>query len=371
MTERTLITEADFSVKALNSIKRTFPNAVTLGELRQAISDDPKSVDYLGRNTYKEIESVLGGISGNDTAVVSSSTKCGLMTETAKHAYTVHAQIILGAQMVEDGLYQMAKGFKIMRDEKLYKELGYKSFEEYCETETGIKRRQVYSYIAIAEKLPADFVHSGAQIGVKKLALLTALDEEQRTEIVESTDLESTTVKELKRQIDELTGKNKILAEDVENLTMENELLENDNQELTGENTDLEQERDKLLSELKEAREQPKETVTIEADPTESRQYKALNKMNDSLKEEIENLKEQLRSSSTVTVPAGLDHDHLREFFEDLYGRADESFRDCCHFIKDDYPAETKEYVRKRVNELYDRFKTYIELNFKEEEPWL
>ena len=71
------------------------------------------------------------------------------MSENAKYAFTVHAQIVQGAQMVEDGLYLMAVGFKKMRDEKLYKEMGYDTFEKYCETETGLKRRQVYNYIAI------------------------------------------------------------------------------------------------------------------------------------------------------------------------------------------------------------------------------
>ena len=130
--------------------------------------------------------------------VPAQETRIERMTDEAKYAYTVHAQIVLGAQMVEDGLYQMAKGFKIMRDEKLYKEFGYKSFEEYCETETGIKRRQVYTYISIAENLSEEFVHSNAQnCGVKKLNLLAALDEETRAAVVENVDLENTSVRDL------------------------------------------------------------------------------------------------------------------------------------------------------------------------------
>lgn len=119
-------------------------------------------------------------------------------------AVRVNAEIIAGAGMAQQGLYQMAQGFKKMRDGRLYKALGYKTFEEYCEKETGIKKSQVYNYIAIVEKLPAEIVHSGGQIGVKKLSMLATLSEEQREEI--GTDLESVTVKELKARIDELTG---------------------------------------------------------------------------------------------------------------------------------------------------------------------
>ena len=154
------------------------------------------------------------------------------MSENAKYAFTVHAQIVTGAQMVEDGLYLMAVGFKKMRDEKLYKELGYKSFEEYCETGTGIKRRQVYNYIAIVEKLPAEFVQSTAQIGAEKLNLLAKLDPEERDNIAESTDLESTTVKELKAKIEELKCENDILTE-------QNGTLESDNNALTAQVDDL------------------------------------------------------------------------------------------------------------------------------------
>ena len=34
-------------------------------------------------------------------------------------AYEVHSTIISGAQTAQQGLYQMAQGFKTMRDEKL------------------------------------------------------------------------------------------------------------------------------------------------------------------------------------------------------------------------------------------------------------
>ena len=98
----------------------------------------------------------------------------------------------------------MCMGFKEMRDSKLYKELGYSDFGDYCENETGMKRRQVYNYIAVAEKLPTEFVHPGAQIGVKKLYLLTTLSEEERAEITSSTDLESSAVRDLEQQIKQL-----------------------------------------------------------------------------------------------------------------------------------------------------------------------
>ena len=108
------------------------------------------------------------------------------VTDSYIKAVNLNRRIITAAQLAQQSLYDMCMGFKEMRDSKLYKELGYSDFGDYCENETGIKRRQVYSYIQVAEKLPDEFVHSSAQIGVKKLYLLSSLSEQERTEITEN-----------------------------------------------------------------------------------------------------------------------------------------------------------------------------------------
>lgn len=123
-------------------------------------------------------------------------------------------KIKTSAHLAQQSLYDMCMGFKEMRDSKLYKELGYSNFGDYCEKETEIKKSNVYNYIAIAEKLPEKFVQSIGQIGMTKLTLLTTIPEETRTEIVETTDLEKTSVKELKAKLAELQETNKKLEDD-------------------------------------------------------------------------------------------------------------------------------------------------------------
>ena len=125
-------------------------------------------------------------------------------TDKYAEAVQLNAQIMTSAKAAQQNLYDMAMGFKKMRDDKLYKELGYDNFGDYCEGETGMKRQSVYEYISIVDKLPTDFVRSTLQIGKQKLFLLSTLDEEHRAEIIENTDLESTTVKELREQIEQL-----------------------------------------------------------------------------------------------------------------------------------------------------------------------
>lgn len=123
-------------------------------------------------------------------------------------------KIKVSAQLAQQSLYDMCMSFKEMRDSKLYKELGYQNFEEYCEIETEFKIRQVYNYISIVEKLSQNCVQSIAQIGMTKLTLLTTIPEETRTEIIENTDLEKTSVRELKAKISELQETNKKLEDD-------------------------------------------------------------------------------------------------------------------------------------------------------------
>lgn len=197
-------------------------------------------------------------------------------------AAKTHAEIMNCAAMAQQNLYQMALGFKKMRDERLYEALGYNNFGEYCEKETGMRRRNVYNYIAICEKLPSDFVQSTAQIGMQKLQLLTTISDEQREEITEAVDLESTTVKELKAKIEELKAeKDKAQAE----INKENQQLRTDRVEAMNradnaervlskaknDNADLQKKIHSLESEIKELESRPIE-VAVQDDSEKAEQ---------------------------------------------------------------------------------------------------
>lgn len=126
------------------------------------------------------------------------------VTEQYTEAYNLNVKIHTSMQAIQQNLYDMCSALKRMRDGKLYRELGYQNFEDYCQQEAGFTRQQAYKYIGLVEHLPEDFVNSSLQIGVQKLYLLTALTDEQRTEITETVDLESVTVRELQAQLNTL-----------------------------------------------------------------------------------------------------------------------------------------------------------------------
>ena len=125
-----------------------------------------------------------------------------LTAEYAKAA-DLDRKIKVSAQLAQQSLYDMCMGLKEMRDSKLYKELGYSEFNDYCTAELGATDRTAYKYISIVENLSENLVKS-TSIGTEKLYLLAKLDEPQREEIQQATDLESTSVKELKARIAEL-----------------------------------------------------------------------------------------------------------------------------------------------------------------------
>ncbi|MBQ1616846.1 MAG: hypothetical protein II086_06275, partial [Ruminococcus sp.] len=57
-------------------------------------------------------------------------------------AQELHQKILIHAQLVAQNLWEMCSSLKEMRDSKLYYQLGYMHFDDYCQNELGIKRRQ-------------------------------------------------------------------------------------------------------------------------------------------------------------------------------------------------------------------------------------
>ncbi|HAM68533.1 MAG TPA: hypothetical protein DCP68_02815 [Ruminococcus sp.] len=178
-----------------------------------------------------------------------------MTNERYAEAYRLNAQICTSIQAVQQSAYEMFRALKQMRDGKLYKELGYQNFEEYCENEAGISRRHAYRYISIYENLPEDFVTSCHKIGVQKLCLLTALTDDQREEITQTVDLESTTVRELKEQIAALKEESELDRKERDNANEAAQRWKNTAQSAQADNQRLEDQVQSLTDQVKEAEE--------------------------------------------------------------------------------------------------------------------
>ena len=127
-----------------------------------------------------------------------------IISEQHRQAVELHQKIMISANLAQQNLFDMCTGLKAMRDNKLYRELGYSNFEDYCENEVGFSREQGRKYISIIENISLENANSSWHLGVTKLALLATISEQEQQEISEKINLESTTVKQLKAEIEKL-----------------------------------------------------------------------------------------------------------------------------------------------------------------------
>lgn len=127
-----------------------------------------------------------------------------IISEQHRQAVELHQKIMISANLAQQNLFEMCTGLKTMRDNKLYKELGYSNFEDYCENEVGFSREQGRKYISIIENISLENANSSWHFGVSKLYLLSTISEQEQREISEKVNLESTTVKQLKAEIEKL-----------------------------------------------------------------------------------------------------------------------------------------------------------------------
>lgn len=161
-------------------------------------------------------------------------------------ALRLHYEIMAAAQAAAASLLDLARKIKLMRDTGGYKALGFDTLEAYTLTTMGMKQRQAYNYIAIAEKLPAQLIEQNAAAGVTKLALLAQLSGQEQQQITAETNLTETTVAELKVQIKELQAKNAGYAEQLSLLQNQSPVAE-----VQAEEVDMDALRAEIRAEMK------------------------------------------------------------------------------------------------------------------------
>lgn len=287
-----------------------------------------------------------------------------LTAEYAK-AVDLDRKIKVSAQLAQQSLYDMCMGLKEMRDNKLYKELGYSEFNDYCTAELGATDRTAYKYISIVENLSENLVKS-TSIGTEKLYLLAKLDEPQREEIQQNTDLESTSVRELKARIAEL----KAIADKSQGTISQ---LESELESKKNSITALEEQVEELES-------RPVEVAVAETDSHEIENLKDAMKRVDldwSLKyNELQesNLKENIEKNKAHTA----EIEKLRVEYEEKLANAEKPEYDCTEVFKaylanaidavkrlisfaNDYPEE--ELFKEKIKGLFSNVNKCMEEN--------
>lgn len=176
-------------------------------------------------------------------------------TDRSKQAYVLHNQIMVNGTLATQYLLNMCKDLKTMRDEKLYTELGYKDFGEYCDKAVGIGARQGYTYIQSLEKLGANVIEENAHLGITKLSLLAQMNPVDRVQAIESGELENMSTREVK----ELVEKSNAQSEQLSLLTEERDDLKEEKDELISSNIEQDNLIRKLKAEIEDLKNKPTE----------------------------------------------------------------------------------------------------------------
>ena len=282
-----------------------------------------------------------------------------------QEAYELNQRIIAAAQMAQKNLYDMCVLLKQMRDDKLYKELGYQNFEEYCVKEVGFSARNARNYIAIIENVSDEKRKSISAFGMTKLSLLASLSESQQEELQEKVDVESVSVRELKAEIarlkEEKQKADKAAADaNQQRIAMQSDLLsaKSKNRSLSHE---LEEAR-KMSGDAKGLAARLKDAER-ELSIADQDNYNKLEAQRIEYQKKINALQKQLDDAGkmrevaveTVEVPA------TKEIFEAYCGTVRSAFEQLAAFvstldktIKQNYVKEVTNLLDKLDDDLYD-----------------
>lgn len=210
-----------------------------------------------------KIQESIEDLQENQFSIMESENTA--VTDSYKKAYSVHIEVKTNGELAEKALLNMCKGLKQIRDEELYKELGYSSFEDYVENngDYSIKARQAYTYISTYEKLGPTLLQSNAGAGITKLSLLAEVPGYERAEFLEENDLSEISVRELQKELEKYKQKSEQIDLFSEGMMKAEQRAKNAEQELFETVKNNDNNHDKIQLELNNLR---KKLSTLETE---------------------------------------------------------------------------------------------------------
>ena len=149
-------------------------------------------------DTVNEVEETAAG-SYIESSVNSSSDEKG------QEAMKVHDAIVNTSKAVTYNSKQLGILLKQMRDDKLYKRFGCKTFEQYCEEKAGISYRHAHRYIFMVENISPENLTTLSGLSASKLMKIATLTPDQQEDLIANNDLNSMSVRKLEKIIKEKT----------------------------------------------------------------------------------------------------------------------------------------------------------------------
>lgn len=272
-----------------------------------------------------------------------------IVSDDYNRAVSLTKHIAAHANAMQESLYEVCKGLKEMRDGKLYKELGYQNFEDYCENEVGIGRYQARKYATIAEMENGKSTCHFEQIGTEKLYLLAKLDEPQREEIQQTVNIEETSVRDLKAQIAELKKEKKEL--EARNQETEEELERSKTR-----TRNMVQKNVELVEQIKELEERPVEVAVAEADTQE---LDRLNGIIEQKTQEIDRIRSEyeirLQNAEAKQDMLPMESTDTRPAFRAYLANAVDAMKRLTDFMEAHRSDENADMYRSKTQEMLER----------------
>lgn len=230
-------------------------------------------------------------------------------TERQMKAAKLTRQIITNGHIAAECMVQMGRDLKAVRDERLYTEMGFDSFEEYCEEKVGVGKRHGYNFIQIYERFGEEQLSELQSLGITKLLEIAKLDNEDMAELMHNNDVAQMSVRQLKARVEEFEKR-------VEQLTLD---LEDER----GKNSDIAKTADleSKLAEMKTLLEAAKR----EKEQSEQRTREIVQEKQD-LENEINALKNR-PVEVAVQEPTAEQMEHFRELGREEERQAQETAR--------------------------------------------
>lgn len=117
-------------------------------------------------------------------------------------AIRIDNEIQMWANNLGTAVYNIGRCMTQMKERRLYEELGYSTFEDYCEQKYQLKRSQAAKYLSVYQNLDEKYILDNQGAGIQKLYMISQISEEDR-ENIEGTP-EELSVTELKAQIEQM-----------------------------------------------------------------------------------------------------------------------------------------------------------------------
>ena len=177
-------------------------------------------------------------------------------TERQNRAAQLTQRILANGSTAANSMIEMGRDLKTVRDERLFTELGFGSFEEYCEKKVGIGKRHGYNFIQVYEKFGEEKLQQLQGLGITKLLEIAKLDDEDAEDLMRNNDVSGLSTRELSAEVEKYKNKYEqltMLLEEEKSKNAESASLESQVEELKRFAAMLNDDYNKVLKEKAEA----------------------------------------------------------------------------------------------------------------------